>query len=49
MEFCFEKFDILAWLNTMAVIPGQHVKTASVKMVNAFFTVWWRRWTPPGM
>ena len=43
MEFCFEKFDIKGRLNTIAVVPGQDVKTASVKMVIvAFFTIWKR-------
>ena len=43
MEFCFEKLDIKGWLNTIAIVPGQDVKTASVKMVIVtFFTVWRR-------
>ena len=41
MEFCFEKIDILAWSNVTAVIPGQRVKTASMKMeIGTFFMVW---------
>ena len=49
MEFCFERFDIKGRLNTMAVVPGQDVKTASVKMVIvAFFTVWIRCCAPYG-
>ena len=43
MEICFEMFDIRGWLHSIAVDPGQDVKTASVKMVIVtFFTVWRR-------